>query len=102
MVKNLLTKAEDLGSILVLGKSSGEGNGNPLHFFLPGKSQRQRRLAGYNPWGHKELDETEQQLPKEGNLHLINLPWVRHFTNILLSGSVNNTNRYALSSPLYR
>ena len=27
--------------------------------FLPGKSHRQRSLAGYSPWGHKELDTTE-------------------------------------------
>ena len=29
--------------------------------FLPGKSCGQRSLAGYSPWGHKELDMTEQQ-----------------------------------------
>ena len=28
--------------------------------FLPGKSHRQRSLAGYIPWGRKELDTTEQ------------------------------------------
>ena len=28
--------------------------------FLRGKSHGQRRLAGYNPWGHKESDMTEQ------------------------------------------
>ena len=27
--------------------------------FLPGKSNGQRSLAGYSPWGHKELDTTE-------------------------------------------
>ena len=27
--------------------------------FLPGESHGQRRLAGYSPWGHKELDMTE-------------------------------------------
>ena len=26
---------------------------------LPGKSHVQRSLAGYRPWGHKELDTTE-------------------------------------------
>ena len=26
---------------------------------LPGKSPGQRSLAGYSPWGHKELDMTE-------------------------------------------
>ena len=28
--------------------------------FFPGKSHRQRSLAGYSPWGHKESDTTEQ------------------------------------------
>ena len=27
---------------------------------LPGKSHGWRSLVGYNPWGHKELDMTEQ------------------------------------------
>ena len=27
---------------------------------LPGKSQGQRSLVGYSPWGRKELDTTEQ------------------------------------------
>ena len=27
--------------------------------FLLGKSHGQRRLLGYGPWGHKELDTTE-------------------------------------------
>ena len=26
---------------------------------LPGESYGQRSLAGYGPWGHKELDSTE-------------------------------------------
>ena len=31
----------------------------PTPIFLPGKSQRQRSLVGYSPWGGKELDMTE-------------------------------------------
>ena len=27
--------------------------------FLPGEFHGQRSLAGYSPWGHKELDVTE-------------------------------------------
>ena len=30
----------------------------PTPVFLPRKSQRQRSLAGYSPWGHKESDTT--------------------------------------------
>ena len=32
----------------------------PTPVFMPGKSHGQRSLAGYRPWGHKELDMTEQ------------------------------------------
>ena len=39
----------------------------PTPAFLPRKSHRQRNLAGYNPWGHKEVDRTEcTHSPKEG------------------------------------
>ena len=27
--------------------------------FLPGESHGQRSLAGYSPWGHKQLDTSE-------------------------------------------
>ena len=50
----------DPGSILGSGRSPGEGNGNPLQVFLPGKSHGQRSLAGYSPWDCKEWDTTEQ------------------------------------------
>ena len=42
--------------ILGLGRSHREGNGNPL--FLLGKSHGQGSLAGYSPWGPKELEMT--------------------------------------------
>ena len=32
----------------------------PTPVFLPGESHGQRNLAGYSPWGRKELDMTEQ------------------------------------------
>jgi len=38
--------------------SYSRNNGTPI--FLPGKPHRQRSLAGYSPWGCKELDLTEQ------------------------------------------
>ena len=31
----------------------------PTPVFLPGKFHGQRSLAGYRPWGHKQLDTTE-------------------------------------------
>ena len=43
-----------------LGRSPGEGNGNPV--FLPGESEGRRSVVGYSPWGCKELDTTERLL----------------------------------------
>ena len=62
MVRNLPANVGDLtdvGSIPGSGRSPGGGHGNPTPVFLPGESHRQRSLAGYSPWGHKELDMTE-------------------------------------------
>ena len=60
VVKNPPANAGDtggLGSIPGPGNSPGIGHGNPLQYsFLPGESNGQRSLAGYNPWSHKELD----------------------------------------------
>ena len=49
----------DLGSIPGLGRSLGEGNGNPP-VFLPGEFHGQRSLVGYSPLGPRELDTTER------------------------------------------
>ena len=38
----------DPGSIPGSGRSHGGGNGNPLQYFLSGKSNGQRNLAGYS------------------------------------------------------
>ena len=54
----------------------------PTPVFLPGKSQGQKSLAGYSPWGRKESDTTEQlsiaavdicqsQSPRARDLHLL-------------------------------
>ena len=62
MVKNLPTNAGDLrdvGSIPELGRSPGEGNGNPPQYSCLEKPHGQRSLVGYRLWGLKELDMTE-------------------------------------------
>ena len=51
-VKNLPANAGDTGLIPGSGRSPGVGNSNPTPVFLPGKSEGQRNLAGYSPWGH--------------------------------------------------
>ena len=49
----------DLSSIPGWGRSLGGGHGNPLQYSRLENPQGQRSLAGYSPWGHKELDTTE-------------------------------------------
>ena len=49
----------DLGSIPVLGRSPGEGHGNPLQYSCLENSHGERSLAGYSPWGCKESDTNE-------------------------------------------
>ena len=53
MVKILPANVGDVGSIPGSGRSPGDGSGNTIQYFLPGKSHGQRSLAGYSPWGYK-------------------------------------------------
>ena len=57
--KESACNAGGLGSILGLGRSPGEGNGNPLQYSCLENLHGQRSLVGYSPWGHKESDTTE-------------------------------------------
>ena len=50
---------EDLGSIPGMGRSPGEGKGYPLRYSFLQNPHGQSSLAGYSPWGHKELDTTK-------------------------------------------
>ena len=43
-----------------VGKIPWRTKGQPTPVFLTGKSLGQRTLEGYSPWGHRELDTTEQ------------------------------------------
>ena len=52
--------AGDPGSIPGLGRSPGEGNGDPLQYPCLEKSHGQRSLVGCSPWGRKESDTTER------------------------------------------
>ena len=61
MVKNPPANAgdiRDMGSISV-SEDPLEEAGQPTPVFWPGESQGQRSLAGYSPWGRKEMDTTE-------------------------------------------
>ena len=50
--KEPVCSAGDLGLILGLARSPGEGNGNPLQYSCL-ESHGQRSLAGYSPWGRR-------------------------------------------------
>ena len=52
--------AEDLGSIPGLGRSPGEGHGDPLQYSCLENPLGQRSLGGFNPRGCKGSDTTEQ------------------------------------------
>ena len=45
-----------MGSIPGLGRSPGEGHGNPLQYPCLENLHGQRSLVGYSPWDHKESD----------------------------------------------
>ena len=47
------------GFIPWVGKILWRRAWQPFPVFLPGELPWQRSLAGYSPWGHKELDKTE-------------------------------------------
>ena len=59
MVKNLSANAGDAGLIPGLGRSPGEGSGNPLQYSCLENPMDRGSLVGYSPRGHKESDMTE-------------------------------------------
>ena len=58
VVKTPPANAGDVNLIPGSRRFPGEGNDNPLQYSCLGNSNRQGNLAGYSPWGHKELDMT--------------------------------------------
>ena len=70
--KESTCNARDLDSIPGLGRCSGGGHDNPLQYSYLENPHGQRSLAGYSPWGRKDLDMTERwnthiQLRQSGN-----------------------------------
>ena len=58
--KESACNAGDLGLIPGLGRSPGGGHRNPLQYSCLENPRGQRSLAGYSPWGCKELDMIER------------------------------------------
>ena len=65
----------DLGSIPGLGRSPGGGHGNPLQYSCLEGPHGQRRLAGYSPWGHKELAMTERLSTVQHQYSCLEIAW---------------------------
>ena len=59
-VKNLSANAGDAGSIPGSGRSPGVGMATHSSILAWKISHGQRKLAGYSPWGRKELDVTKE------------------------------------------
>ena len=60
MVKNLSINAKDLGLILGLGTSPGEGNGNPLQYSCLGNSMDRAAWKAIVHGVAKESDMTSE------------------------------------------
>ena len=58
MVKKLPAMQET--GVRSLGREDSLEKGMATPVFLPGEFHGQRRLVGHSPWGHEELDRTEQ------------------------------------------
>jgi len=61
--KESVCSVGDVVLIPGLGRSPGGVHGNPLQYSCLENPYGQRNLAGYSPWGRKELDMTEQLSP---------------------------------------
>ena len=74
----------EVGLILGLGRFPWRRKWQPTPVFLPGKSQEQRSLVGYSPWGCKRVGhdlETKQQ--QQINVIIHPTPFSQTFTLLL-------------------
>ena len=70
MIKNQPVNAGDEGLIPGLGRSPGEGHGNPLQYSYLENPHGQRSLAGCSPWSHKEPEAMEQVSTAQHNMNI--------------------------------
>ena len=73
-------------SISGLGRSTGEGNGNPLQYSCPENSMDRGAWWAYRPWTHQESDTTEQLILSLSGGWLISaaLGWTQVFRLVLV------------------
>ena len=58
MARNVPANAGDMVSVPGQGRSSGEGNGNPLQYSYLGNPMDRDLVVGFSPWSLKESDTT--------------------------------------------
>ena len=51
--------AQMVKNLPIMQETRVQSSGSSIPVFLPGESHGERSLAGYSPWGHKELDMTK-------------------------------------------
>ena len=68
--KESACNAGNLGLIPGLGRFPAGGHSNPLQYSCLENRHWQRCLAGYSPWGRKELDTTEPLSTHRAQSHL--------------------------------
>ena len=71
--KKSVCNAGNLGLSPGSRRFPGEGNVYPLQYSCLENLHSQRSLAGYSPWGHKELDMAEMTKHNMQNLFDLNL-----------------------------
>ena len=81
--KESTCNAGDLGSIPGLGRSPGEGNGNPLQFSCPKNPHGQRSLVGHTPWGCKESGMTERLSTAQHVQHISMSLFATHMSSLM-------------------
>ena len=80
------------------GRALGGGHDNPLQYSCLDKSHGQSSLAGYSPWGHKELDTTEATEHTHA-CHMLTL--LTYLSSLLLFHLLSSSSprTYTLSAP---
>ena len=104
-VKNPPVNAGDMGLIPGSGRSPGWGHGNPLQYSCLENPHGRRSLAGYSPWGHRELDTTEQLNSNDNNFNQWNWKhvWVSGpgYKPFAYCGNNNNNYHYHYLVSMY-